>query len=177
MREVFDKYRKRSIVAIAVLLAAWTLSTNPGASLTVVGWIVSLTHPSTPSVSPHDLVAELAGRRRPVLVDVRPPAEFAVSRLPNAKSAPALDLTAPPFDGLDRATPIVVYSAVGWLGAKQTGALRTAGFTNVRNLDRGIFGWAANHGRLEMERPGPPKVHPSGGLLSRLLPDSLRADV
>ena len=112
-----------------------------------------------------------AGRPAPVVVDVRSPAEQAVSMLPGALAVRDGPAAVSALASLDPAAPVVVYCAGGLRSAKAARALIEAGHRDVRNLEGGIFAWA-NDDR-PMQRQGHPTryAHPSdekwGALLAR----------
>lgn len=133
-------------------------------------------YPSVPMITTDSLAARLAADApRPLLLDVRTPAEFAVSHLsgahridPEARAFPALDSLAP-------GTPIVTYCSVGWRSAAVAERLRAAGFTNVSNLEGSIFAWAnAGHPVVREGRPVR-QVHPYDAVWGRLLRRDLHA--
>ena len=114
-------------------------------------------------------------RARPVLVDVRAPAEQAVSTLAGALCvAPEDD----PADVLRRAgtdLPIVVYCAVGVRSARLARALSAAGAKRVLNLRGGLFDWA-NRGLPLAGPSGPPRrVHGYDAEWAMLLDPRLQA--
>ncbi len=113
--------------------------------------------------------------RKPVLLDVRPEAEYAVSHLAGAIR---VDPGAEHFgflDSLRRSVPIVTYCSVGYRSAQVAARLGEAGFTNVSNLKGSIFRWA-NEGR-PVYRDGVPvrQVHPYDELWGRLLKQEFHA--
>ena len=108
-------------------------------------------------------------RPAPVLLDVRAPAEFAVSHLPHASQvtpgAPLDDAVL----SLDRSTPIVAYCSVGYRSSRFVERLREAGFTDVYNLEGSVFAWA-NEGRMVVRDDRPvDEVHPYNRAWGRLL--------
>jgi rhodanese-related sulfurtransferase len=85
-------------------------------------------------------------RPQPVLLDARTEAEYEVSHLQGARR---IDPYRPSLAGLTRFpkdTPIVVYSAAGYRGARVASWLGKAGYRNVQNLGSSLFQWA-NEGR------------------------------
>jgi rhodanese-related sulfurtransferase len=117
------------------------------------------------------LVAWLAdrGRAAPLLLDARTAEEYDVSHLPSAERVdpyrPDLKVLGTPA----RDTAIVVYSSAGYRGARVAAWLTGQGYTNVRNLTRGIFGWA-DDGRPLSSDAGPAElVHPYDGRWGLLL--------
>lgn len=130
--------------ALVAAFLAW-----PGVTWPAIKARIAKEFPNVKSIS----TAELAkAEPKPVLLDVRTAAEFAVSRIAGARRVdPEAATVALPKD-----TPIVTYCSVGYRSAKLAQRLQDAGFTNVRNLDGSIFQWA-NEGRAV--GPGT-KVHP-----------------
>lgn len=121
------------------------------------------------------LADALAGPAPPALVDVRTPAEQAVSTLPGALCASPQTPPAEVLARVPQAAPIVVYCAVGLRAARYARALREAGAGDVRNLDGGIFAWA-NAGRPLAGPAGPAtRVHGYDATWEVLLAPGLRA--
>lgn len=111
----------------------------------------------------------------PLLLDVRSPKEFEVSHLPGARNVEPktflrdLDLKA------ERATPMVVYCAIGWRASAVVRKLHDAGFVQAWNLDGGIFQWV-NEGRAVVRNGRPTQVvHPYSNGWARLLKPDKRA--
>lgn len=102
---------------------------------------------------------EVAGAT--VILDARSKAEFDVSHLPGAR----------PFGpDIPKDAAIVVYCSVGYRSSQLARQLTHAGYTNVANLDGGIFQWANDGRPLEGGR----KVHPYNAHWSRYLNPELR---
>lgn len=126
-----------------------------------------------PLIGPDALASWLADRTRPapVLVDVRSPAEHAVSMLPGAIGAKDGAAAVSALASLDPGAAIVCYCAGGVRSARAARKLLDAGHLDVRNLEGGLFAWA-NEGH-PLVRDGTPTrfAHPSdekwGALLSR----------
>ena len=91
-------------------------------------------------VSPEDLHRALGQDRSPLLLDVREPMEFQLTRLPGALFIPLGDL-AQRLGDLDGTRDIVVYCHHGIRSVHATHLLRAAGF-RARNLEGGIAAWA-----------------------------------
>jgi rhodanese-related sulfurtransferase len=85
-------------------------------------------------------------RPQPVILDARTETEYSVSHMADAARIDPYRPLLRPLKGLPLSTPIVVYSSVGYRGARVAYWLGRQGFTNVQNLDGGIFRWA-NEGR------------------------------
>ena len=98
-------------------------------------------------MSSRELAARMArpSSEKPILLDVRTEAEFAVSHLEGARR---IDPDNPDLSSLDLSpkSTVVVYCSVGYRSAGIVGQLRQAGIARVYNLTGGIFQWA-NEGR------------------------------
>ena len=115
------------------------------------------------------------GRPRPVLLDVRQEAEYAVSHL---RGAVRVDPDAEDLSSLadvPKGAPVVAYCSVGYRSSALAERLMEAGYTDVWNLEGSIFRWA-NEGR-PVYRDGRPveAVHPYDRLWGTLLVERLRA--
>jgi rhodanese-related sulfurtransferase len=132
--------------------------------------------PQVEHVSVEELNERLgSGGDLPVVLDVRTPAEYAVSHLPGAvRVDPEGEL--PDFvRALDRKRPVIAYCSVGYRSSRLVERLARDGFTDARNLEGSIFEWA-NKG-FPLEREGAPvkNVHPYDEEWGRLLEPSLHA--
>jgi len=112
--------------------------------------------------------------QRPLLLDARTEAEFAVSHLEGARRIdpehPDLAALGPPTN-----RRVVVYCSVGWRSAYIADVLQRAGYRRVFNLEGGIFGWA-NADRPVVDAHGPThRVHPYDAVWGRLLRADLRS--
>lgn len=83
---------------------------------------------------------------RPLLLDARAPAEYAVSHLPGARLAADEEQALNILKGVAKERLIVVYCSVGYRSSALAQQLRQLGYTNVYNLEGSIFEWA-NEGR------------------------------
>lgn len=133
--------------------------------------------PRVGQISTANLAAWLSDAKRtpPVLLDVRTPAEYAVSHLagairvePGSKPG-ALHL---PLDA-----PIVTYCSVGYRSSDFGEKMLQAGFKNVRNLDGSIFAWANENRPLVHDGEPTSQVHPFNPAWGTLLDKSHRANV
>jgi rhodanese-related sulfurtransferase len=135
--------------------------------------------PEVPQLSSAHLAVWLAdtSRPNPVLLDVRTKKEFRVSHLPGARRVDP-DASAAEVLRVAGASnqALVVYCSVGWRSSALAERLRSAGLTNVSNLEGSIFGWA-NEGRPLMagDRPAA-TVHPYNQTFGRLLLPERRAE-
>lgn len=120
--------------------------------------------------------AELSGWLRsddpPLLLDVRTPAEFAVSHLRGARR---VDPDVPDLASLrlPQNARVVVYCSVGYRSAEIADRLRERGVTRVYNLLGGIFEWANEdrplyHEGARVRRP-PDGANAAGGSSSDAL--------
>lgn len=123
--------------------------------------------PSVQGISTADLADWLAQETaRPVLIDARRPAEYAISHLPDAVQANSVE--AVKAAGISKDKPIVIYCSVGYRSARLGEKLQTAGY-QVMNLEGSLFQWA-NEGRQLESASGPTQqVHPYGRLWGLLL--------
>ncbi|MEH2002260.1 MAG: rhodanese-like domain-containing protein [Nostoc sp.] len=106
---------------------------------------------------------------RPLLLDARSQAEYAVSHIETAVRIDPLkpDLAALSTVSKDRL--IVVYCAVGYRSAKLAQQLDEAGMKCIYNLSGGIFQWA-NEGRLIFKDEHLTQlVHPYNAIWGKLL--------
>lgn len=127
--------------------------------ITAAGWLASRGQPTLRLVDAATLARELATPAPPRLLDVREPAEFAMSHLAAAENVRPGPLAGTVL-ALPRETRIVTYCAVGVRAAATARRLTEAGFTDVRVLEGSLFAWA-NAGRPLVGAAGPTAlVHP-----------------
>lgn len=118
---------------------------------------------------------------RPILLDIREPAEFRVSHLRGAHNAPPQSdidsLATGPLKGVAKDRRIVLYCSVGIRSSKYARRLQGAGYTNVHNLSGSIFDWV-NEGRpVYSDRGVEEKVHPYNDKWGQLISPENRADL
>jgi rhodanese-related sulfurtransferase len=133
--------------------------------------------PEVHQVTTSQLADQLAAtnKSKPVLLDVRTEAEYAVSQLSDACRIDP-DSSAAQVN-MNKDTPIVTYCSVGYRSSAFAQKLKSAGYTNVSNLEGSIFQWA-NEGRPIVSADGPAKkVHPYNARWGQLLNAPLRANV
>jgi rhodanese-related sulfurtransferase len=130
--------------------------------------------PTVQHLTPEELANWLEQPAHPVLLDTRPPAEFAVSHLNHARR---VDPEMETFESLELALdmPIVTYCSVGYRSSAIAARLQAVGYSNVVNLKGSIFKWA-NQGR-PVYRNGQvvQQVHPYNLLWGKLLNPKLHA--
>lgn len=130
----------------------------------------------------HLSTAELASwradphRTPPLLLDVREPAEFAVSHLAGARNVPWESDWQALLDDTPRTQPIVVYCSIGYRSSVLARKLKRAGFTHVINLEGSIFKWASESRPLVgPDGHAATVVHPYDAKWGQLIAPSLRA--
>lgn len=116
------------------------------------------------------------GRAQPVLLDARTPEEYAVSHLQGAVRIDPYRPSLRPLRGFPKDTAIVLYSSVGYRGARVADFLKRQGYTRVFNLDGGQFRWV-NAGRpvFRQDRPTT-EVHPYDPTWGLLLESEYRIE-
>ena len=138
--------------------------------------------PKVRQIDSAELESRLAGTetRRPLLLDVRRPDEYAVSHLPGAfqldpdlSEAEELLVALPP--GTAEATPIVLYCSVGYRSSRMAQRLMELGFEDVANLEGSIFEWANRGLPLVRGDESVSLVHPYDPRWGRLLDPRHRA--
>ena len=107
-----------------------------------------------------------------LLVDVRAPAEFAVSHLRDAVNLQTTDQIARAAKERNAAKTIL-YCSVGFRSSRLAHGLMQDGMGNVFNLEGSIFQWA-NEGRAIYQGEHPARhVHPYGARWAGLLKEGL----
>lgn len=116
------------------------------------------------------------GRAQPVLLDARTEEEYAVSHLQGAVRIDPYRPSLRPLRGFPKDTAIVLYSSVGYRGARVADFLGRQGYTQVYNLDGGQFRWA-NAGRPVFRHDRPTtEVHPYSPTWGLLLESQYRIE-
>jgi rhodanese-related sulfurtransferase len=100
-----------------------------------------LYHHSVPLMEPTQLEEALEQGEDIVLLDTRTEREYEVSHLPGARFVEFNKFNQEDFEGLDRATKVVVYCTVGYRSERIGEKLQKMGFSDVYNLYGGIFEW------------------------------------
>jgi rhodanese-related sulfurtransferase len=166
-------------VAALASLAALYFSPVKAETWSEILPVIRKRFPDVRQLSPVQLADWLGdtNRNTPLaIVDVRRPAEFAVSHLRGARNLPSVSEISKA--GITKDTPLVVYCSVGYRSSAVAEKLQRAGFTNVFNLEGSIFAWA-NEGRplyRGTSEVRPPRVHPYDKKWGELLKPELRAE-
>lgn len=158
---------------VAAVLAA-TGCSRGGSGPGMVEAAVREKFPEVQRVSTAELADEMVQKTTPVLLDVREPAEYAVSHLQGARQVQP-DAQAADLADLPKDAAIVTYCSVGYRSAGLAQRLRAAGFTRVRNLEGSIFRWASEGRPVYRDGVEVTKVHPYNAIWGRLLRKDLRA--
>jgi rhodanese-related sulfurtransferase len=114
------------------------------------------------------------GRAQPVVLDARTEDEYAVSHLQGAVRIDPYKPSLRALRGFPKDTAIVLYSSVGYRGARVADFLARQGYTRVVNLEGGEVRWA-NEGRpvFRQDRPTA-EVHPYNPTWGLLLESQYR---
>ncbi len=112
-----------------------------------------------------------------LLVDVRRPDEFAVSRIPGAVHVPEGKGLVQRVKELSAGRPVVLYCAMGYRSSRAANQLMQAGLTKVHNLEGSIFHWANAGLPLENDLGQVCQVHPCSERWSPYLNVELRAEL
>lgn len=126
--------------------------------------------PSVSTVSTATLHSWLQKKSaQPLLLDVRPEEEYALSHLPSAHRVQTVaDAENLIQQNEFKHAPVVLYCSVGYRSARLGSALQGAGY-EVMNLEGSLFEWA-NEGRPMVNDSGPTQqVHPYSWLWGWLL--------
>lgn len=122
-------------------------------------------------VTPSELVAWTRDPSRPppLLIDLRPPEQYSMSRIEGAVHLDPANPDLAAIRRVSRETPIVVYDGPGVVSAAIVPALTAEGWTRVSSLDGGLFRWV-NEGHPVVDEVGPTTtVHPISFWWGRLL--------
>lgn len=115
------------------------------------------------------------GMTKPLLLDVRTPAEYEVSHLPQARRAPDDPAALSQWSDVTPTTPIVAYCSVGYRSARLARQLQAMGYETVFNLEGSIFQWANEGKPVYQGGKAVKQVHPYDRLWGCLLEPSYRS--
>lgn len=151
--------------ALLVFLVAMAGGGNAWASGANETWeelIGRLFPPDEPKIERSEVAELLDSDSAFYLLDIRSEEEFAVSRIPGARFVSYDDFRIGDVADIPQDATIIVYCAVGYRSGRVGAELRSAGYSNVRNMIGGILGWADN-GLPMVDDTGPTRrVHGSG---------------
>lgn len=112
--------------------------------------------PDVPEVRAEELLEALNHETAPLLIDVRGPAERAISTLPGAMDLPSFEADPTLHD-----QPVVLYCTIGARSGEAARELRSRGI-DARNLAGSILAWTYVNGPLENARGTTREVHVFG---------------
>jgi rhodanese-related sulfurtransferase len=95
-----------------------------------------------------DALKEKIDTDRPLLIDVRKPAEYASGHIPHAINIP-LQTLAESLDQIPKDRPVVLYCTTGYRTGMGIMTLQMLGYTNVQAFPPSIQGWTAAGEPLE----------------------------
>jgi rhodanese-related sulfurtransferase len=167
------RFTKRTIVLLVLLVMLVTGLAWDGCPLggVILRHAIALKFRDVRRVSPGELVAWMRDPNRPppLLVDARPPDQYALSHVDGAVNIDPAQPDLGRLVNVRRDNPVVVYDGPGVIGAAMVKALADNGFTRVSNLDGGLFRWV-NEGHPVVDAQGPAgKVSPVSWSWGRLL--------
>ena len=94
-----------------------------------------------PTMSAHELKRKMDAREPFELIDVREKFEYEIARIDGAKLIPLAEI-GERTEELQREQPIVVHCHSGTRSAQAVRLLQQRGFSNVYNLEGGIYAWS-----------------------------------
>jgi phage shock protein E len=112
--------------------------------LTVGSWQTAAASEKKPAVEHVNSAeaAKLIADQKPVVLDLRTPAEFAAGHIAGAKN---IDFRAPDFEQqiaqLDKSTPYLLHCASGNRSSKALPLFEKHGFRELHHLDGGFIAW------------------------------------
>ena len=162
--------------ALIVLIAGWGVTKTSTFQWFFLQLSLRSRFPNMQWITARELGGWLRDRQRqpPVLLDVRTEAEWNVSHLPGARRVQPGERIDSAAANIPKNAAIVTYCSVGYRSGDLAIQLRNAGFTNVRNLDGGIFEWANEHRALMRDGQPASQVHPYNEFWGRLLSKDVR---
>lgn len=142
------------------LLTFWQSACGQTQDQTYSQMLAGLYKNTVPTMPPATLAEKL--KQNPaevVLLDIRTPAEYQVSHLPNARFVHYDQVKDRELKALPQDKTIVVYCSVGYRSERIGEKLQKLGYKNVYNLYGGIFQWM-NEQRPVVNQAGPTnRVH------------------
>lgn len=161
----------------ASLLFTMTAEADDPVQWTLIKQGIRQRFPAVPQLSTADLAAWLADSTRtpPLLIDTRPPAEYAVSHLHKAHRAASEKETLALLDSLKTDQPLVLYCSVGYRSSELAAKLKERGYKNLYNLEGSLFEWANAGYPVYQGQTQVKTVHPYDKKWGLLLAPELRA--
>ena len=161
------------LIALSFLLVSCGTSDPPGWSKIKAD--IGKRWPEVRQLQTSELAEMLASGKRVLIIDVRDPAEYEVSRLPGARNVPVGSALPEDLGSLQDYDMIVFYCSVGYRSSKSAAEMGPLPDKSVYNLEGSIFKWA-NEGRPIENESGPAEtVHPYDESWGRLLDPRYRA--
>ncbi len=152
-----NKFTRLSTAIIASLaISFFVCNQRPPLTWDYINIRIANSFPHIPHISQQQLLDILKQKPIPVLLDVRTSDEYKTSHISGAVWIGDNQSWQPP--GGD--SPIIVYCSVGWRSAQWCERLQSDGFTEVYNLQGGIFSWANAGLPLEKNGQNVHEVHP-----------------
>lgn len=152
---------------VTVVVATWTTAcavAKPPATdaerLATMEVLIGAFRPrfeDVPEIDAAELARRLSAGDAPVLVDVRSPAERAVSTLPGAVTPEEVEADPARFAGRE----IVAYCTIGYRSSAWAQARRKEGL-DVKNLHGSLLAWTHAHGPLVVNGAPTRRVHVYG---------------
>ena len=154
------------ILAIARLYRGHRRLTWPA-----VNALIARNFPHVPQITVHELARWVHDpqRTRPLLLDVRSKAEYAVSHLHGARWIDATEPVHQALAGIRLTQPIVTYCSVGYRSSAYAWRLIQDGYTDVHNLQGSIFEWANDGLKVYRNHHVVKQVHPYNRRWGQLL--------
>ena len=176
LRPLFSPFGISQLVMVAAVAVALWLAYGPWR------WerakdVVRNRYPAIPRIDAQQL-KDWFGRRgeqQPVVIDVRPQAEFDFSHLPGARRMSRSETPATLGIGEKENIPFVIYDAIGADSSAVVASLLELRYKQVQALEGGIFEWAGRSYPMESASGPVNKVNPGNSQYSKLLKRSLRA--
>lgn len=164
-------------VGVTLVSASWRYFRHRRLTWPQVNAMIAHNFPNLPQMNVQTLVAWLhdQSKTRPLLLDVRTRAEYAVSHLHNARWIDTAEPVSKAMVGVSHATPIVTYCSVGYRSSAYAQRLIHDGYTNVHDLKGSIFQWANDGWPVYRHGHVVHHVHPYNHYWGQLLKRSLWA--
>ncbi len=168
------------IVVLPILLGGVVLLiAGRGVAFEVVRRLTARKFPDVQWIERAELARwrEDSSRPQPLVLDARTAPEYQVSHLRDAVLMDPRRPTLRPLAGRAKDVPIVVYSSVGYRGARLSHWLLAQGYSNVRDLSGSLFQWANEDRPVFREGRPTTEIHPYDRRWGLLLDSRYRAAV